>query len=332
MFTVNETQKIIISYLYGKQNVSHAKLSEITRISKPGITQTVQPLLKEGILLKAAGVKTGRVGRREELLSLNPNYGIFLGVDKRKHHFYLSCIDFAGNPLGTVAFEKQDDLVLEIKKILSEHETCLGIAVTVRGFTTLEKYQKINPEFVSLMLSFNLPVRFLNNVECLAYVHKFHRPEDKTFMLIKYGPGVGSAVFVNGYPVGPHSEFGKMYLGDKQLEEIICFDSLFHEELEEKEGAKRLLADENLLKMAMSCLAKGLVNADALLSLDRVIFAGEVLSDKHALELFREAVKEINPDIDPNKDRAYEDYDHLNEYKAALMALIQYTSLEDKLS
>lgn len=331
MLLINDTQKIILSYLYGKESVSHATLSEITRISKPGITQTIQPLLKEGMLLKTAPKRTGKVGRREDLLSLNAHYGIFLGIDVRKHFYYLSCIDFAGHPLGTVRCQDKEELTGQIQQMLSSHSKCLGIAVTVRGFVTLEKYRKANAEFVSLLESFRLPLRFLNNVECLAYVHKFHVPEDKTFILIKYGPGVGSSVFVNGSPVGPQSEFGKMYVGEKKLEDQVSYDAIFKEELEDKEGTKRLLQDEKLLSLVTKTLARGLVNADALLSLDRIIFAGEVLSSPHALEMLKKEVHSINPEIDPEKGTLYQDYDYLNEYKAALMALIEFSSLEEKL-
>lgn len=326
MTSINDTQKFIISYLFRNDYVSQGKLSEVLNISKSAITQTLQPLIKENIIIKDDGVKTGKVGRREIPLHLNPDYGIFLGIDVRKHFYYLSGIDFSSNPLFSKRCENLSGVIKEINLAISNSSQCLGLAITIRGFNSFDEFKEKNNDFVSAILSLNIPVKFINNVECLAYVYKFYHPEDKSFILIKYGPGVGSSIFINGLPVGSKSEFGKMYVDDKKLEDTISFNNLYQDCIDESECATKLLNDSNLLSFSMKCLAKCLVNADALLSLDSIILAGNVLSNQKAIDLLKEEVNKIDETVYQHKEKTYENYTHLNEYKGAIMAFIEYTS------
>ena len=80
---LNATQKRLVTLLFMQGETSRATLADSLGVSKPGLTQSVKPLLDEKILLLGEKISTGRAGRNQEPLRLNPEYGYFLGVDIR---------------------------------------------------------------------------------------------------------------------------------------------------------------------------------------------------------------------------------------------------------
>jgi transcriptional regulator of PTS gene len=210
-----------------------------------------------------------------------------------------------------------------LEKKESEVPPFLGIAVTIRGFSSLTKLEADHPEIVRAFQNFSCPVHFLNNVESLAYLYELYHPEDTNFLLLKYGPGVGSSVFVGGHPLKGHdgasSEIGHwfIYSGHK-LEDEICFDALLGGDYEEKEGAEKLLSDPKAFARCIDTLGFSLINANYLLSLDKIVVSGVLLSNPKVCQALSDRLAEIDPSFDTSKLVIYDNYESLNERKGAL--------------
>lgn len=326
---LNATQKRLVTLLFMQGGTSRATLADSLGVSKPGLTQSVKPLLDEKILLLGEKISTGRAGRNQEPLRLNPEYGYFLGVDIRKHNCYTCLLDFAGSLVEENRFLDLEGLRSYIEGISSTRKL-LEVAFTMRGYSDEERFLAGRPDFDVLKKRLErkqIPTHFVNNVEALGNVYHLYHQEERNFLLIKYGPGLGSAIFIGGKSLRKEgsrsSEIGHSYLaGGKTLEETISFEALFHKETEEEEGAELLQLDKEKSEWVFSTLALAVLDADCLLGLDRIVLTGAFLSKKENKDELVSYIRKLYKSFDGNKVTGMDSYDELNRRKGALQAFL----------
>ncbi len=320
MIGLTATQKEIIKILFAKKESSRSKLSSLLSLTPAGLTLALKPLLSEGMINESKNVDDYRSGRKELTLRLNPNYGAYIGIDVRKHRSYFSKIDFAGNP---IAFSSSDETSIG-GFIRSSKERILSIGVTMRGksssFLDSEPYKAI----VSSLDAFSLPYFIMNNVAALSAIHYLFHKESENFLLVKYGPGVGSSIYVNGKPLSEESELGHTIYEGKTLEETISYSSLLNKEVEEKEGLEEIEKSNIAIKTIIKALSFAIYNADALIPFQKIILSGSFLASKERQSLLKAALKEYDKDFDEDKICSYMDYEAINELKAALVGFNEY--------
>jgi transcriptional regulator of PTS gene len=317
------SEKRLMQLLYLQGPLSRKALALKLSLTGAAVTLSTQSLLNDNLLEEAGSLPTHRAGRREERVALHLSGATLVGVDLRKRYFYVTLTDLGGNLLEESHFANVEETVSYLEKKESEVPPFLGIAVTIRGFSSLTKLEADHPEIVRGFQNFSCPVHFLNNVESLAYLYELYHPEDTNFLLLKYGPGVGSSVFVGGHPLKGHdgssSEIGHwfIYSGHK-LENEICFEALLGGDYEEKEGAERLLADEKAFNRCIDTLGFSLINANYLLSLNKIVVSGVLLSNPKAYQALAKRLAEIDPSFNTSKLVIYDNYESLNERKGSL--------------
>ena len=322
---LNKTQKRIIELLLLKKTASKKELALEMNLSQAALTLASRTLLEEGYILSEGKKSNGKAGRSEELLSLNPDYGYFLGVDAKKSSITFSEMDFAGNLVSLKRFTLDCELLDYIAKE-AMMKNILGMSVTYRK--SLEPSQ--NEGLVMKLEQFNIPhISFVNNVEALANVYHFLHEEDKNFLLVKYGPGLGSCIYVNGEPIirknGTRSEIGHGYLSNgSKIEDVVAFDTLLGKDIDEQEGAVDLFDNKEKLSSALSVIALTLLDADALLALDKIIFAGLLLTKNEVKEHLIKIILRYNEEFDTQKISPYPDYENLNKIKAALQSYLDW--------
>ena len=324
---MNSTQKHIIRVLFLHGSDSRKFLSRELGLSQAALTLSVRPLLEEGLLLESGKVQTGKAGRTEELLSLNPEYGTYLGVDIRSNHYIVSMMDFKGNLIFEDRMEKTQDLAVFLKASAFSNRL-LGVGVTHHG----SRESLVNEKRVETIKETldHLGVKnyqFTNNVQALADVYHLFHMEEQNFLLIKYGPGLGSAIYVNGEKIrrknGSTSEIGHAYTKEGvTLENSISFETLFQKNVEEKEGADYLLHEEGKANEVIEKLSHALICADALLALDRIVFAGIFLSNESIKRRVCEKIKTFDPEFKEEKVVIYQNYEEFNAKKACIQAFI----------
>lgn len=322
---LNKTQKRIIELLFLKKTASKKELANEMSLSQAALTLSSKPLVEEGFILVEGKKTNGRAGRNEELLSLNPNYGCFLGVDAKTTSITVTEMDFAGNLiLDAKLFNDQE--VLSCVEKECKKKNILGLNVTYRKNLSPDQHQTLIQKLNTLSIP---QIHFINNVDALANVYYFLHQEEKNFLLVKYGPGLGSCIYVNGKPImgknGARSEIGHAYLfNGKKLEDVISFSALLHKEVDEIEGAEALYQDKEKLSIALNSLSLCLLDSDALLALDRIIFAGVLLSKQSVVEQISENIKNYEKDFPLEKISLYPDYSLLTKKKASLQAFMDW--------
>ncbi len=314
------TQKEIIKILFAKKESSRSKLSSLLSLTPAGLTLALKPLLSSGMINESKNVDESRSGRKELTLCLNPTYGAFIGIDVRKHRSYLCKMDFAGNPLSS-----SDTSKTSIKDfILSSKEKILFIGVTMRGKSSSFVSSAAYKEIVSILDSLSIPYTIINNVAALSAIYYLFHKESENFLLVKYGPGVGSSIYVNGHPLSEESELGHTIYEGQTLEEAISYSSLFNKDIDEKEGTKLILENESYLATVMKALRFAIYNADVLISFQKIVLSGSFLTAPEMLPFLKKAIKDIGNDFDDDKICLYEDYESLNEIKGAIAGFIEY--------
>ncbi len=313
---LSETQKSIIRILFAEKESTRTLLSSRLSLTNAALTLSLKPLLEERIILEKKN-EAQKIGRKQITLYLNGEYGCFLGIDVKRNHSTYSLMDFAGNLLLS---ENDDEISLSDFMKKSPYEI-LSLGVTLRGDASISHFEKQEEKISREIQSLKKPYYLANNVDCLAEIYSLYHPDERNFLLVKYGPGVGSSIHANGYPLGNLSELGHMYYQEKTIEETISYSSLL-EGMNEKEATEYLLAHEETQRKILHVLAFSLINADALLALDKIILSGAILSDRNVLSRLIEETKKINPSFEEEKLSLYPDYNRLNEKKSAILAFL----------
>lgn len=318
---LNQSMKKMLYLLFTKGPASRKTLAQEIGITTAAVTQMTSYLLESSYIVELGEVSTMRVGRKELLLGLNPKKGYFLGLEIKKSSFKISMIDFAGKKVLFERFTNQDKMLLRLQDLLS-HYDALGLGVLSRGYKTKEGFQSKNRVLYEALEQLPVNKYYMNNVECLALIYRIYHQQDTNFLLLKYGPGVGSAFILNGKMLqseyGLNSEVAHFQLEDQMLENVISYDALFGRRIDEEEGYQLLLSDEEKMNLVLQSLAKVIVNIDFLLSLDTYVLSGTFFADNQAIERLKAAVRAYSPDFRSDKLISYPDFVKINDVKGSL--------------
>ena len=136
----------VLRRIYLDRSVSRQELSELSGLSSATVTNVVAELLQEGIVIEA-GMEASQGGRPRSILTTNPHYGYFIGVEVGDTLTRIELFDLTLHKLGAVAYpavlsENQPEQVVEyihqgVKAVLAESgvalEHVLGMGVSVGG-------------------------------------------------------------------------------------------------------------------------------------------------------------------------------------------------------
>ena len=319
MTNFTETQKSIIKILFVEKESSRSLLAKKLSLTNAALTLTMKPLLESGIVVESK-INQQRVGRKELKLKLNPEYGYFLGVDIRVHHAYFVLMDLAGN---LIDFKSDKDMSF-YDFYSNKFDKIIALGVTNRGPISKEAISNRFPELYKEIHDLELPKYLFNNVDCLGNIYALNHPEDKNFLLVKYGPGLGSSIYVFGKQLATLSELGHLFYKDKRLEEVISYSAVLGREVEEVEANDLIYNDKEKVNYILHAVAFGLLNADSLLSLQKIILSGYILSKESCKEKLEEEIKKLDKNFDINKLTLYPDYDETNKKKSSIGAFIKY--------
>ena len=318
IMNLTNTQKSIIKILFVEKESSRSILANKLELTNAALTLTIKPLLEEGIILETKN-NIQRVGRKELKLNLNPSYGYFLGIDIKKNNTYYSLMDFQSS---LISFENSKNTSL--KDFIKEYKNkIISIGITMRGFSSIETFKSKNINLFNEVSNLSIPFYVFNNVDALADIYSLNYSEDSNFILIKYGPGVGSSIYVNGMKLGNSSELGHTFYKDKTIEDTISYYSLIGKEVKEEEGTEIIKNDLIKLKEVIHVLSFGLLNADALLSLQKIVLSGLLLSDESVIENLKKEISLKLESFDLDKLCIYPNYNEINVKKSCIGAFIR---------
>ena len=189
MKNANKSLREIYKVIYYNPGIAKPEISPILEMSLPAISEYVNRLL-EMDLVRISEKGTSQGGRKPLLYEINPEYRYILGIDIRKHFFYLFVSDLYANILDNTLIYMKDfdfysylsELEESIKKFLYKNSLSmnqiLSIGVSITGITDMknkhiEYSRQLNwkdvPFSYELERRFSLPVFIETDARVFAY-------------------------------------------------------------------------------------------------------------------------------------------------------------------
>lgn len=236
-----ENQLRIIKLLQYEKSMSRKRIAEALQLTPASITQLTSDMISTGILQEGGAVigRKSTSGPKEILININENYKYLLGIDIEMDSVSLGLITLTGRPLIKRSFkfdlksldeQTLPNLVKKIKlkalqiinkKQLKFHDILYcGIGMVGREYyyqsrgLKLPKILQLKDELVSLLSDvISVPICLENNVRALAIAEStfYQHKKDASFLFIKVGPGIGSAIVLNNQLYyGEHGHAGEI--------------------------------------------------------------------------------------------------------------------------
>lgn len=203
-----------------RQPVSRAELSEITMLTRASVTQIIDELLAEGIVVEGDVVGRSRLGRKSTRLAINPEAKVIFGVHLSRAGCDVGAVDMRGSVLRyetlDVAGRSADDVLDEVGGILVrmrgemglDEKRAFGIGFCAPGPLDPNSGVILNPPnfaawrgvAVARKLSgrTRMNVYMENNSNAHALAEKYFGCAADSFALIRVDEGVGAGVIING--------------------------------------------------------------------------------------------------------------------------------------
>ena len=232
-------KKTILRLCIESGEYSIAALSEKINSSVPTVTKLIGELMAEGFMIELGKSGTSG-GRRPSIYGLNPDAGLFVGVDIRHSHASVAVTDFKG---GLVAFQDNIPFILEINEE-SIHKISrnvrdffdergldwnrvlgMGISVAGRvnpktGYSNLYSFDPDRPINKILSEDLDIPVVIENDSRAMAYGEYLSgvvkKETNVLFVNVSWGLGMGMILDGRLYygTSGYSGEFGHFPLLD----------------------------------------------------------------------------------------------------------------------
>lgn len=215
-------RQTVFRLLYLNAPVSRQELSQLSGLSAATIANVISELLAENFVTEA-GFEASEGGRPRAILTLNMDYGYFIGGEIGETEMFIELFDLKltklravryalkaeeNNPRAVVErFVEHVNLILAEEQI--EREKILGIGIGVPGIVELAKEETISapawgwvPVPLKTMLAEHFPlVLHVDNgskLMALAEVQKDPEAHYETMAVLNIGTGVGAGIIYEG--------------------------------------------------------------------------------------------------------------------------------------
>lgn len=211
-----------LQQLYFHGPLSRLEMSRRCGVSPATMTNVVSELLEQGLITEA-GSKQSEGGRPHTLLSINPDYGAFVGIDVGETHIRIELFDLTLHNLGTLKQpiapkEVQPEQVVQhivegLQELLDEsgltQANLVGIGIGVPGvveqsegsavFAPIWQWRRV-PLLTMLKEHLDTPIYLDNGAKAMALAEMWFgagRGTDNLAVLL-IGTGVGAGIITGG--------------------------------------------------------------------------------------------------------------------------------------
>jgi predicted NBD/HSP70 family sugar kinase len=229
-----ENRSLLLTQLYFKGKKSRTSLAKELQLTPASITQTINNMIDEEIVVDTDEFELSmRMGRRQQFIDLNYAHLHAIGVtitntqvricitDLHFSCLYEDILDLDSGGAPQYARIICDKIAFGLYSIKKTKEEIIGIGVTIRGnvdsekgvsedsFGLLPKHTQIRNDIEQRI---GIPVVVDNHIRSLMICEALYsRTYMQNTLFIKYGPGIGSAITVNGQLyTGGHSMAGEI--------------------------------------------------------------------------------------------------------------------------
>lgn len=211
----------ILRLIYTEGGLSRKDIARRLRLTPAAITVITNEMINEGLLEETGEeYNPGRAGRREIIIDICYQKFYSIGININIDYTVITCLDLKGRTLFEDRFKTDNsstpeqfikyiwDLIEDNLREIPEvkKENIVGIGVGVRGIVdnqkgiSLESFglwnERVNVKNILTGITY-LPVGVDNNVRNIARGQMFFsKDKPRSFLLVKYGPGIGGALVV----------------------------------------------------------------------------------------------------------------------------------------
>lgn len=229
-----ENRSLLLTQLFFKGRKSRTALAHELRLTPASITMTINSMIEEGIVVDTDQYElNNRMGRRQQFIDIDYARIHVVGVtitsqqvricinDLRFHCIYEDQFTLDDTVANTYAPIICDKIAFGLYSVGLSKDGIVGIGVSIRGnvdtekgvsedsFGLLPKHTQIRQD---IQQRIGLPVSVDNHIRSLMVCEALYsRIYMENSLFIKYGPGISSAVTINGQLYsGGHSMAGEI--------------------------------------------------------------------------------------------------------------------------
>lgn len=353
----NSNRGAVLSYLNTYGASARKKIAEDLKLTTATLSIITNELIKDKMVIELGEVTENKVGRKKILIDINAEAGYALGLEIQNKKIIFVISDMKANVKHEKEWNIQEELQeSEVKKVLEyieKHtkkikEKIIGIGILVRGEIKDKKAVNCPIPNILQIIEDRIGIRGIieNNMMGLVISEFYFKEKHNSFWVLKYGPGIGSSVVMNGEIMkgmnGWAIEFGHTHLLEENhnyfcpvckkrgcLESELYFDRLteifkrkgycknedetdfkFIERVSMKEGY-----DE--IEKRVETLAKYFNTAFSIIPTEELILSGEIFSNERLFKHFTDKVTEISKE----KISYMQNYSYKRKIAGALLVL-----------
>ena len=366
----------VLRLLIAKGAMSRTELASSLNLTTATLTSICSEFIQHGLLVElgSSSEKIPSIGRKKCPLAINPSYKYVIAVSIHYSGSIVAITDLLGREIASVTLNSKN--VLDETAFLHQvadacirllwnskipREEVLGVGVGIVGSVdnlrgiSLNPFQMFHQSRVAIkdLLEAELPFRVCveNNVcAFLSAENLFNSIEESNTMVVKWGPGVGSASSINGI-ICKNRQYHSMEIGHTiafpdmrepcRCGRYGCLETginlhVFQNKINDLISASHaleavrckfgepsiqnldayLLADcRELRDFAIDCariLSINVSNAVQIFSPDKIILYGKLFEIPYILDAFTSSLGELDPSL--NMDAIH----HRSDYKETL--------------
>lgn len=356
----------ILGIIARNGSVSRKQISEITGLTPASVTLLCNEMIAQGLLLETGTFSMNKgAGRKQILLELNGSYCTILSVNIESENTFIVLTDLKNTLLDKRIIQTERGIPAEtfLKMIASEcqeiledhpdHATKLaGVSVCVPGVVNKKEgisvrafgvWEDSVPVCKILHECLRVPVIIENNVNALAFAQIFYENavNKNNFLLIKWGPGVGSALVIHQQVYQGRgemtAELGHVVI-DKNGRQCSCGKKGCLETYVSLQALTRIMPikDEDLesaytqatdvqrkaVDEALDIFARSITNVVTLLAPDQVILCGKLFHSRTVRQKLISLCHAYNPAC-TEKTMIYTEFENKEEYIGPSACYIQ---------
>ena len=219
----SHNRRVVLDVVRQLGPVGRMEISRHAHLSTQAVSNIVEDLVADGLLIKAGRLRAGR-GLPPIQFAVNPNGGMTAGVEIAADHVSTLLVDIGGRIRAerTVSIRRNDpDAVLPVVKGEIEAAQAqlnppvpqlLGIGVVMPGPFNVEGMSSVGPTTLSGWSDFDaagrignmmgVPITLENDATAAAVGERLHgaAKDLKNFCLIYFGQGLGLGIMIDGRP------------------------------------------------------------------------------------------------------------------------------------
>lgn len=351
-------KKSILNYLRIHGANSRKVIAQNLNLTTAALSILTNELINEGLILELGELAEGKVGRKQVLLDLSPSAKYSLGLEISKGKVNFSILDFKANLVFkkgwniTALTEEKLDEILEFIKLTLANEKfdVLGLGILISGYIYENTHWNIYiPDLKDRVeAKLNIPVTIKNNMRGLVQSELYGDKDPRSFWLLKYGPGVGSSIVLDGEVIPGINkragEIGHIILSGGEsrceicgqtgcLESEISFENLLSKmgySLSEKNSnesdfsfLKRVTSPKNekIIYEALTKLAEAVAIGYTILDTGNILLAGEIFAEKEYYDHFIQEIVKRNRMLSDENINLMAGYSSKMTKAASLMVL-----------